>query len=250
MKIIMIGGGNAAVALLKYFSTLQDAEVGCVVDLRGDAPAILLAREMGIDTSDDMEEAVNRADSEVVIEVTGSTKVSTALREMMRPEQQLMNSGCARMMIDMIESQSQANATVLGNISGEFQGLTEMLGGAIGKVDSALRIIRDVLREMQIVTLNANIEAARAGNSGWAFLKVVERMREMLKRTGEATDSITAASGESHKALEDLSEAESRMQEVFKVEGDGKGKKRADQNQKASHSDRLKNLRTQRRISA
>ncbi|HUX06854.1 MAG TPA: methyl-accepting chemotaxis protein [Acidobacteriota bacterium] len=222
MKITFIGGGNAAVILLNYFSTLEEAEVRCVVDLLSDAPAMRLAREMGIATTNDMERGISKAD--VVIEVTGSSKVQAELRQMLKPGQNVMTSGCAKMMIDMIEAQAEMNSTTLDKISGEFRSLTDILGGAIDKVDNALDIIHAVLREMQIVTLNANIEAARAGDNGRAFLKVVERMREMLKRTGDATDSIEGASGESHRAVGDLAKAEARMQDAFNLL-DGNGRK-------------------------
>ena len=215
MKIVFVGGGQGAVTLLHHFATLQDIEVVSVVDLRDDAPAVLLARERGIHTCKKMEEIAENADVELIIELTGVPKVQAQLLKILRPGQEIMTAKGARIMIDMISSQARANAQAVDNISSQFNELTEMLQKTIENTDHALDKIRSVLREMQIVTLNANVEAARAGDAGKSFLVVVERMREMLTRTEEATNIIDGASEESHHALNDLTAAESRLRDVF-----------------------------------
>ena len=215
MKIVFVGGGQGAVTLLHHFATLQDIEVVSVVDLRDDAPAVLLARERGIHTCKKMDEIAENPDVELIIELTGVPKVQAQLLKILRPGQEIMTAKGARIMIDMISSQARANAQAVDNISSQFNELTEMLQKTNENTDHALDKIRSVLREMQIVTLNANVEAARAGDAGKSFLVVVERMREMLTRTEEATNIIDGASEESHHALNDLTAAESRLRDVF-----------------------------------
>ena len=215
MKIVFVGGGQGAVTLLHHFATMENIEVACVIDVRDDAPAVLLAKEQGINTCKNMEEIAESPDVELIIELTGVPKVQAQLLKILRPGQEIMTAKGARIMIDMISSQARANAEAVDNISSQFNELTKMLSKTIDNIDNALDKIRSVLREMQIVTLNANVEAARAGDAGKSFLVVVERMREMLTRTEEATNIIDSASEDSHSALNDLIEAEERLRVVF-----------------------------------
>jgi len=217
MNIVLVGGGKAAVTLLNYFSSVQDIRVVGVVDLRQGAPGILLAKQLGIETTSKMEDMLGRPDVDVVIEITGVPKVRQAVIDMLRPDQEVMSAGCAKMMCDMIDAQIHRNTSVAEEISVQFEDLTRRLRTAIQSIDSALQDIDDVLRDIELVTINARIEAARAGEAGRAFSVVVEEMQRLVTNIRNAMNSISHTSEESHKTLENLHNTEDNLWKAFQI---------------------------------
>jgi methyl-accepting chemotaxis protein len=87
----------------------------------------------------------------------------------------------------------------------------------IRNMDFAYNNIEKLLRETELVALNAKIECARAGQAGDAFAKVVERMHEMLTDIREAMEKIANASAESHDTLAKLKTAKDQLADEFKL---------------------------------
>jgi uncharacterized protein YukE len=88
---------------------------------------------------------------------------------------------------------------------------------AIENIDVAYANVEKLLRETGIVTLNAKIESARAGQAGDAFAVVVDRMHEMLSSIREAMEKISTASTEGHETLASLRAAKDQLADEFKL---------------------------------
>ena len=58
MNIIIIGGGKASLTLIDYFLSADDIRVVGIADIKEDAPGILRARELKIETSTRMEDLI------------------------------------------------------------------------------------------------------------------------------------------------------------------------------------------------
>lgn len=217
MNVVLVGGGKAAVILLDFFVALDDVKVVGVCDPMQDAPGIVRARSLGIPTTTRSEELVRRPDAGIIIELTGNSRVREDLIRTMRADQEIMSAGCARLMCDMIVSRSAQNAEVATTVSNKFESSIAQLQTAIETMDIAYVDVEKLLREGGLVSLNAKIECARAGDAGNAFAIVVNRMHEMLSSIRGAMEKIANASSEGHRTLASLSEAKDQLAEEFRL---------------------------------
>ena len=216
MNIVIVGGGNAAVTLMDFFTLADSIDVVGLADVREDAPGMVRAKELNIRTSTDMKELIERRNTEMVLEVTGSPKVKEIVIGLLRSDQGIMSADGAKIMCDVIAQQAQSNSEAAEKMSREFDALTERLEGAIRSVDGAFKNVEDVLRETEIVNFNARVEAVRAGESGKSFAVIVERMDEMMGRIRQAMGDISTAADETHKSLDGLNEAQEQLLKVFR----------------------------------
>ena len=215
MNIAIVGGGHAALTLLDCFANLTESRVVGVADLRLDAPGMVRARELGIQTTTDMDALVTRHDVELVIEITGVDRVRTRINGLLRPGQEVMSAAAAKVMYDVIELRKSQNQAASAHLSKEFRGFGGRLSSARESIDKSLEQVDKVLSAMKIVALNAKIEASRAGTAGRAFGVVAEEMKRMTANAQTALETIRRASTDTHETLGELNRAEREMLSMF-----------------------------------
>ncbi|MFC1684523.1 diguanylate cyclase [Pseudomonadota bacterium] len=81
-KIMIVGGGAGGTVLLPILNEYSEIEITGVADLRADAPGLALAEEMGIPTSTDYRELLQRIDANIIINVSGQEAVSHDLDDL------------------------------------------------------------------------------------------------------------------------------------------------------------------------
>ena len=64
------------------------------------------------------------------------------------------------------------------------------LDGRIDNIDEILRVIQDVADETQLLSLNASIIAAQAGEFGRPFSVVADEIKKLAQRTSKSTEEI------------------------------------------------------------
>jgi methyl-accepting chemotaxis protein len=166
-------------------------------------------------TDTNMENVVRRRDVDLVIELTGSTKVRQIIQGMLRDNQEFMAAGSARAMCQLIDTQSARNAQAVEQVSVQFQSLAERLGRSSNSIQQAFTQNEGVLNETRLVTMNGRIQAARVGKVGDAFQVVVGRMQEMVAKIHEAQLSIGDIAKENESIIKELELARRRLLEIF-----------------------------------
>lgn len=137
-----------------------------------------------------------------------------------------------------VEEVAQAAETARQTVSASLEDMTSAdarnrkLAAWVGNIRSSLRSVNDTLetveannaditsiaKQVNILAINAKIEAGRAGDAGRGFAVVAEAINALSKQTAQAADSITEAVSSLSMAIVTLqSEAEEMSADATQV---------------------------------
>ena len=95
------------------------------------------------------------------------------------------------------------------------------LGLAAGRIEQVIKLIQAIAQQTSLLALNATIEAARAGESGRGFAVVAAEVKELSRRTEQATREVStqvhdiqAAVGEAAQAIVAVDQSVAAMSHV------------------------------------
>lgn len=233
MNIAVVGAGNGGRNIIKSISDIKDININLVVDINMDAPGIKLARDMGIRCSTSIED-IDPSVIDLVIEVTGSEKVISLLKERLGESVKIIDSMAARLIVSLaqrdFERVEKVNKQVdaIGNTSGIVQSqineitksidnihivierlssFTKLTDEYIGQMDKIIEFVNNIAMQTKVLGINATIEAMRAGDSGRTFAIVAKEIQGLAHDSEENSKGIK-------EILSKLSE------EIKKVNGD------------------------------
>jgi methyl-accepting chemotaxis protein len=105
-------------------------------------------------------------------------------------------SEAIRAMFAELVAQSAQNRAEIDNLRQQFSGVVQNMG-----------LIRDIAQKTNLLSLNANIEAARVGASGRGFAVVAEEIRKLAQTTEQSLVSISDAVAAIGKSLQSVDQS-------------------------------------------
>lgn len=99
-------------------------------------------------------------------------------------------------MIEDLEEKSMAAVGITKNVEEDIQ---ELLKKSLA-IESIINVILDIADQTTLLSLNASIEAARAGQNGLGFAVVAEEIRKLSNQSKDAVDEI-------RKVVDEIKEA-------------------------------------------
>lgn len=187
-SIGVIGGGRGGMQLFDFFATSTLAKVRFVVDPNPGAPAVAAAKARKIPVFADFEEALRQEPVDFIIETTGIDGFETRLVERLAGSRTgVLSHGMAGLMIQVMGEHKRRNQV---EVTAIIQPIKARLADGLQGSQAIVGQINQVMSSMQMLTLNASIEASKAGTLGRGFAVVADQMGKSVETVRKLTQEI------------------------------------------------------------
>ena len=188
VTIGVIGGGRGGVQLFEFFQASRLARICFVVDKNPSAPAVVAAASKNIAVYTNDEQALTQQTVDILIETTGIAGIAQNLaRRLEGTKTEILTHGMARLMIQVMGEHRQRTQDEVSKI---VLPVKERLAAGLEGSQSIVKEINQVMSSMQMLALNASIEAAKAGSHGRGFAVVADQMSKSVETVRMLTQQI------------------------------------------------------------
>lgn len=184
----IVGGGKVGLHLLNLFGSSNFSKVIFITDINTSAPAILEAQKQHIATHTDLLQAL-KTPVDFIFEVTGNSKVAQILAENLnQAETKLVTHEMAQIILEVV---SESDQKVRGASIEEIEGIKTEILAHMEKLEQFVKNIEGIMSELNMLAINARIEAARVGEQGRGFMVVASEMGKSANNVRQITDEIS-----------------------------------------------------------
>jgi methyl-accepting chemotaxis protein len=201
----IIGGGRAGLGLLKFFQLSKIANVSFVVDPNLEAPAMESARASDIRTFTELAEAFRQAPCDIVFEVTGKEDVSNELTQLVAgTTAHVVTHHAARVVVQVQDENLERLRT---SLTGPLHKIKNEINTSLDGSRNLVSRINQIMSSMQMLALNASIEAAKVGVHGKGFMVVADHMTKSVESVRNLTREIESMNGNILQVSEQIDSA-------------------------------------------
>lgn len=213
--------------------TLRDTMRSTIKEITDDAKDLLEASQLlgtAADNTNGTMKDVRTAVSQVVDNSQLQAENSQSTSEQMKimgdnitetsNEAELLSGNATSMQL----SSEKASKTLLSlrqinedvkKIIGEVQEQTNRTNESVKKIQAATTFINSIAEDTGLLSLNASIEAARAGDSGRGFAVVAEQIKNLSEQSNESSKEIEVTAEVLRADSEKAVQAMQQMQEII-----------------------------------
>ncbi|MDX1957474.1 MAG: methyl-accepting chemotaxis protein [Leptospiraceae bacterium] len=222
--------GKLSISIDKFMNNLSSI-IRLIIDIS----------EKNLDASKGMDKISKEISDSVNTQAAGSEETTAALEEISvtfdniaasisREANDILEIGSlCRKIIDSNKIVSKQIET-LAQISASSSNEAERSSGTVGKATASmeeikrvtqeigkiLSIIREISKQTHLLSLNASIEASRAGEGGKGFAVVAEEISKLSEKTSQSVAQIKSLIDETETAISDGTESVSKAVEFLK----------------------------------
>jgi len=185
IKLAIIGGGRGCLEMIQLLHGLSCARILAVVDPNAQAVGMQEARRLGITTHADTT-PLHLLKLDYIIEATGVPAVLEQTKVEFANKAEIITAAISRFLFNAA-SERQHRAI------GEIREIQKQIQESARQIGQVMQSNLNLVRELQIVSINASVEAARSGEAGRGFAVVASRIRELAevyRRNSEEIHSI------------------------------------------------------------
>lgn len=184
----IVGGGKVGLHLFELFGSSKFSKVAFVTDINANAPAMVEAQKQHVSTFTDLLLALKKP-VDFIFEVTGNSKVAQILAENLDPAvTKLVTHEMAQIILEVVDEADQKVKTT--SIDEILLIKTEILSH-MARLGQFVQNIEGIMSEMNMLAINARIEAARVGEEGRGFMVVASEMGKSANYVRQVTDEIS-----------------------------------------------------------
>ncbi|MEO5376240.1 MAG: methyl-accepting chemotaxis protein [Magnetococcus sp. DMHC-6] len=207
-KVGIVGGGERGGELLQFFAKSSYVELVFMVDNDSEAVGIKKAKKMGVKTLTNLEAALKNHHVDLIIDAVGSAQVREILSGVSAPTQ-IMPSEAALLTYKVLSEQQGVTNTQV------FEDLSEVrreIDRNTRDVSKTLHVIEKISNELEVLAINAGIQASRAGEFGKGFAVVAGEVKSTARvardLAGDIDRVISEISSMSDKIEQSLRKAQ------------------------------------------
>lgn len=204
-KVGIVGGCEKSKSLLEILHKSKGSEPIYVVDPDANAPAMTLAMRLGIKTLTKPEMAVKNFTVDLILDASGSSETADFLHNN-RGTAQIISMDAAMLFIAIIEeNRNKANDQVFTDLSSVRQEIDRNTRD----VSKTLHGIEKISNELEVLAINAGIQASRAGEFGKGFAVVAGE----VKSTARVARDLA---GDIDRVISEISAMSTRIEQSLK----------------------------------
>lgn len=208
ITIGVIGGGRGGMQLFGFFDSSRLARIRFVVDRSVTAPAMVAAKAKQIPIYTDFEQALKREKVDFVIETTGIEGFDELLTERLAGTHTgILTHGMARLMIQVMAEHRQHTQDEVSDV---VHPIKDRLATGLQGSQAIVKEINQVMSSMQMLALNASIEAAKAGTHGRGFAVVADQM-------GKSVDTVRALTQEIESVNANIIQVSTQIDSILEM---------------------------------
>ncbi|MBF0416761.1 MAG: hypothetical protein HQL86_00735 [Magnetococcales bacterium] len=176
-KIGIIGAGKEGCEVLELFSHNKSVELLFVADPDSAAPGLAMAKKLGIKTVSKPEVALKNFKTDLIVDCSGSPDVHRMVVEAVGKEGVIDVSQILMLYKIFSEQRGQANHQVFADLASVRQEIDRNTRD----VSKTLHGIEKISNELEVLAINAGIQASRAGEFGKGFAVVAGEVKSTAR---------------------------------------------------------------------
>lgn len=135
-------------------------------------------------------------------------KLSSESERMLEASEEASNN------MGLVLSNSEKSVEAVDNINNQIMNTND----SIEKINEAIALIIDIASQTKLLSLNASIEAAHAGESGRGFAVVAEEIKKLSEQSNEGANTIKALAADMLQQSKNSVELASEIKEIISEE--------------------------------
>lgn len=208
-KLCIIGGGQRGDKVLKLFSQSALVEIVFVIDTNKKAPAIQTARKLGIKVATEIASALKSTTLDLIIEATGKDEVLDEIAKNRNKSVMILPSRLALLFYDLL---AERRGSMTQELHADLITLREKIDKNTRDSANALGEIDRISNELEVLAINAGIQASRAGVFGHGFAVVAGEVKSTARVARRLAGDLDLVIGEIASIADHINQAMKKSQ--------------------------------------